>query len=286
MSNHWIEDDEGHGVYERVDGQTAMRDVMLAGIYEPVGQVPELSSLLAPLLDTEEKSGLVAVKDTVRPAAVAALETMKFVQVSAQGVDPIEGNATYVLGEFGGSGWVTGMVNQGYMVMVQLASVNTGSPILAATKAPVTIVQRCQRNKGWAMVAGPAQLAIDAMAIAMGQVAPACPAGTIWNPQSVSCVPAQLPPPNGGGEQVQPVPAEEKKTPSWVLPVAIGGGALLIAGLLVIGQRRPARPRPMTPNKSRSNRTRADQFRKKQRMASLRNLKKARTALRRKRAGK
>lgn len=241
MSKIVLDRDEGYGVYERTDRHTPMRDVMLAGIYEPVGAVPELATLLAPLEATAELNGLVVVRTEYRQAAIAALETMKFVQASAAGADPIEGNATYVLGGFGGSGWVTSMISAGLVVMVQSQSVQTGSVLLAATKNPYIVAQRCKPGAGWAVLGGSdaivAQAAEKLKPITIGPPGGCKPPYVL---QGDMCV---LP-------QTAPAPAPEKKLPEWVLPVAIGGGALLIAGLLVIGQRRSA-PARMTPNRRR-----------------------------------
>ena len=248
MSKIVLDRDEGYGVYERTDRHTPMRDVMLAGIYEPVGAVPELGTLLAPLNATVELNGLVVVATEYRQAAVAALETMKFVQSSAAGADPIEGNATYVLGGFGGSGMITSMISSGYVVMVQSQSVQTGSVRLAGTKNPALVAQLCKPGAGWAVLGGSDAIVAEAGRLAQTPVAPTCPACTTWSTVQNACVA----PVNGGGKQAPaPAPAPEKKLPEWVLPVAIGGGALLIAGLFVIGQRGAARPKAMTPNRRR-----------------------------------
>jgi Sec-independent protein translocase protein TatA len=311
MNKRWIEDDEGYGIYERIDGNTPMRDVMLAGIYEPVGQVPELSTLLAPLLDVEERSGLVAVKDAVRGTAVAALEMMSFTPSTTGTADPIEGSASFLVGQMGGSGWVTSMSGSGYMVLVNLESVQTGSPQLAATKSAVTIVDRCKRGKGWAMLSGPAQLAIDAMNLATLQVTPSCPAGTIWDVDSKSCQSFACPPPSAwdaiqgrcvaGGGAVVPTPGgttptSEKKMASWVLPVALGGGLLVVVGLLVIGQKRAPRPAAMRANKSYRDMTKAERAKlikrlrelskKSEKTKRMRSLRKARRPLAKSRKGK
>lgn len=244
MSKIVLDRDEGYGVYERTDRHTPMRDVMLAGIYEPVGVVPELSTLLAPLEATAELNGLVVVRTEYRQAAIAALETMKFVQSSAAGADPIEGNATYVLGSFGGSGWVTSMISAGLVVMVQSQSVQTGSVRLAATKNPSLVAQLCKPGAGWAVLGGSDAIVAEAAELVKPKytIGPpgGCPEGYVL--KGDLCQPEQQAP--------APAPAPEKRLPEWVLPVAIGGGALLIAGLLVIGQRRSA-PARMTPNKRR-----------------------------------
>jgi len=247
MTRRWVQDEEGYGVYEHTDQNTPMRDVMLAGIYEPMGVVPELSTLLAPLAATVELNGLVVVRTEYRQAAIAALETMKFVQSSAAGVDPVEGNATYVLGGFGGSGWVSSMISAGSVVMVLSQSVQTGSVQLAATKNSALVAKLCVPSGGWVVLGGSDSIVAAAAAslkppITIGPPG-GCPEGSIL--KGDVC------------EIQQPAPAEDKKLPAWVLPVAIGGGALLIAGLLVIGQRGPARPKPagaMRANKKRGKR--------------------------------
>jgi len=248
-----LDRDEGYGVYERTDRHTPMRDVMLAGIYEPVGAVPELGTLLAPLNATVELNGIVVVATEYRQAAIAALESMKFVLSSAATADPIEGNATYVLGGFGGSGWVTSMISAGLVVMVQSQSVQTGSVRLAATKNPYIVAQLCKPGAGWAVLGGSDAI----VAQAAGTLKPITigPPGGCKPPyvlQGDMCVLPQTAP--------VPAPAEENKLPAWVLPVAIGGGALLIAGLLLVGKKGSPRPKAMTPNAARAAASRSTRY--------------------------
>jgi hypothetical protein len=247
MTRQWVEDEEGYGVYERTDKNTPMRDVMLAGIYEPIGAVPELSTLLAPLAATAELNGLVVVRTEYRQPAIAALESIKFTLSSAASADPIEGDATYVLGGFGGSGWVTSMIGAGLVVMVLMQSVQTGVVHLAATKNPGIVAQLCAIGKGWSVLGGSDAVVAEASKIAQTPAVPTCPAGTTWSSMQNACVA-----PINGGEK--PAPAEDKKLAAWVLPVAIGGGALLIAGLLVIGQKGPKPAATMRANNTRGKR--------------------------------
>ncbi|GAG32528.1 unnamed protein product, partial [marine sediment metagenome] len=215
-------DFEGVDVYERTDQGPRIDDEFRWGVYhrDGLGAVPGTEQLLAPLLDVEEKSGLVSVADDKRPMAVQALQLMVFAPDQAAATDPISGQASFVVGSTG-SPWVQAYVGQGYMVMVNLASVSTGNPRLMMTKTPKTIVYYAKRGGGYAMVAGPPALAVAASQLATQPEA--CQAGYVR--KKGVCTPMVL---NGKGPpQTNGQPAAAAaEAPKWLVPVAIAAGVL------------------------------------------------------------
>jgi len=207
---HFTKSDfEGVNVYERLDQGPNIEDEFRWGVYHRagLGQVPATDQLLAPLLDVEQKSGLVSVADDKRPMAVQALQLMVFApDQTAQG-DPITGQASFVMGS-AGSPWVQSYVDQGYMVMVNLASVSTANPRMMMTRSPETIAHYAKQGGGYAMVAGPSALANQAAQLASPPPTPA------------------LPPPNGVPAPVATPAAAE--APKWLLPAALAAGVLVV----------------------------------------------------------
>jgi hypothetical protein len=249
MKHATIEDYEGVGVYERFGPRGPADDAFTYGVYTrlrrgparnlpapdaesaafgvyaSVGQtsLPGEAELLGTLLDTEERSGLVAVKNDKRAYAVQALEVLHFQQTSAQGVDPIVGQASYILGS-GSQQWVTSLTSQGWMVMIATASVPSGAIQVIATKDPKTIAYYATAAQGYAMVDGPAELAVAAQNY---KLASSCPAGTSFDSATGQCKSLAQ-----GGSSTAAAKASAG-TPEWVVPVAIGAGVLVVGYLIL-----------------------------------------------------
>jgi hypothetical protein len=230
MRHETIEDYEGVGLYERLDRGPRLDDEFRYGVYQRVGMgassVPGMDQLLASLLDTEEKSGLVAVKNDKKQYAVQGLELLTFQRTSAPGADPMVGQASYVLGTVG-SPWVKQFVLQGFMVMVATATVPSGNVAVMVTSNPETIATYATQQGGFAMVDGPAELAVAATNFkASQQQPPTCPGGQAWAPALNQCVPIP------GGVENQAA-AAKTGTPNWLI---LGGVALAVVavGALVL----------------------------------------------------
>jgi hypothetical protein len=190
-----------------------------------------MNELLAPLLATEEKSGIVLVAYDKKPMAIQALSMLHFQQTSAQGADPVQGQASYVIGS-GPSGWVGVFTSQGYMVMVSRASVPTGNVQAMMTKNPQTIANYATEEGGYVIVDGPADLASRAMQIKIaGQTPPACPGGQAWAPAQNACVPIPGGVENGAAKNG--AAAAATKAPSWLVPVAVAAGVLVVGALVL-----------------------------------------------------
>jgi hypothetical protein len=242
-----VEEWEGYGSYERVGRDPGLVDALRWGVYQPLGQVPELSKLLEPLSATVEVNGILRVRTELVEPAVAALESMKLTGVSPDAVDPIDAKATWVANFPSATDWVHQAVAAGQAVLVQPSSVMTGSPSVCLTSLPAVIAERCRRAGGWALVVAPQQLIDAAVAIAGAKagVPSACPPGTVLSSSTGLCVAAATAAPAAAPKALAP----------WVIPVAVGGGALLIVGLLVVAQREPKQPRA-TANPRRRRRPR------------------------------
>lgn len=224
-----IQDYEGVGVYERTDQGPRVSEEVRWGIYSAsgMGQMPGTEELMAPLLQTDEQSGLVVIAYDKQALAVQTLEMMSFQPDASAVADPIQGQASFIV-VGGGSSWVRDYVAQGYMVMINLASVSTASPRMMMTRDPRTIAQFATRGGGYAMVKGPSELAIQAAAFAAPPApAPTCPPGTAWAPAQQQCVP--YPP---GAQDQPPAAAARAAAPKWLLPVAIGAGVFGLGALL------------------------------------------------------
>jgi hypothetical protein len=221
----------GYGDYRRVGPDYGMQEALSYGVYSPQRGAVSLAGLLDPLLDTETTTGLVAVRQDAVTPAVAALQSMSWEPgTGPEGV--LWGKATYLPGPNAKSGdWVNQFVGQGYMVMVEVGTVSAGSPNVAATKIPAAIVALCTAKGGWAMLTGPVELVVAAQQLLLTAPPPpdpvaACYAGGgMWDGESSKCIPRS----SSGA------PPPEKN--SWILPVAVIGGVVVVAGLLLLGQR-------------------------------------------------
>lgn len=254
-------DYEGYGVYEHYSP-------VLSGM----GQVPDLSALSTP----ECINGLGHVPAAQKAVAKQALELMVFFPSGNEGVQygGISGEASLVMGDTGGS-WVSDLVAQGYVVMAERTLAPTGSVSIMATALPASVVlfAGCPDPKYLIVDAHPAALAAAQLYKASGAPAvppepgeapapdpsAACPAGMVGVPPY--CISAQSPwpqppapaplpgapepvPPLVVPPAVEPTPAEpaaepqKAALPSWAVPVAIGGGLLVITAAVLYSARR------------------------------------------------
>ena len=226
----------GYGDYRRVGPDYGMQEALTYGVYQPLSGANGLSGLLDPLLDTEQETGLVSVRTEAVGPAVVALQSMSWVPLSGpEGV--IWGKVTFLPppGSHSKSGgWVTAFVAQGYAVMIETASVPSAEPNVAMTNVPQALAELCRPVGGWALLTGPADLIIAAQealkaGLPISDPSAACYAGGgMWDGESSQCVPRPA------EEEPPPPPA---KTASWVLPVAVIGGIVVIAGVLLVAQR-------------------------------------------------
>jgi hypothetical protein len=224
----------GWGDYRRIHGDHGMQDALSYGVYQPLTHAHGLSGLLDPLLVTEESTGLVAVKSEAIGPSVTVLQSMSFTPQTAN--DPITGVATFLptTGTLSGD-WVEKYVAQGYGVLVNLASVASSQPALTMTKHPDVVADACTPSAGWAWLTGPDALMIAAhnvVVLRQSQTqqtpAQACVAqGGMWDGEANRCV--SLP--------AQAAAAPAPKSSSWILPVALIGGVVLVAGVLIIAQK-------------------------------------------------
>lgn len=136
-------DYQGYGVYEHDHGMGAF------------GQLPDVASLQ----QVQIINGLAHVPTNLKPAAKAALEQMTFKQDPGTHVGGVTGTATYVFGQSGGP-WVTNLVNQGLVVMVDRGSAATGTVKIVASREPNTIALMAGPTSTYVIVAAnPATLA-------------------------------------------------------------------------------------------------------------------------------
>jgi hypothetical protein len=227
----------GYGDYRRIRAGDEMQEALSWGVYRPMTHAHGLSGLLDPLLDTEDSTGLVAVKQEAVAPSIQVLESMSFTEdkMSPLAIEVV-GTASFVLGPdaFQGS-WVRSYADRGYIVMVEEASVSTGIVRVAMTKHPGVIAVLCVRAGGWVILTGPIALVIAAQALLGQHPAPGTPTpaeacvvqGGMWDGEASRCV---MPP----GPEASPPPAGKS---SWILPVAVIGGVVLVAGVLIIAQK-------------------------------------------------
>ena len=226
----------GWGDYRRIHGDHGMQDALSYGVYQPPTHAHGLSGLLDPLLATEESTGIVAVKPEAIGPSVTVLQSMSFTPQTP--TDPITGVATFLPTSGAVSGdWVEKYVAAGHGVLINLASVASSQPVLTMTKHPDLIADSCTPSAGWAWLTGPDALMIAAhntvvLRQSQGQQTPAqaCVAqGGMWDGEASRCV---MP---GPGPEATLAPAP--KSSSWVIPVAVIGGVILVAGVLIIAQK-------------------------------------------------
>jgi hypothetical protein len=224
----------GYGDYRRIRPGDEMQEALTWGVYRPLTHAHGLSGLLDPLLDTEESTGLVAVRQEAVAPAIKVLESMSFTEDKrAPEAVEIVGTASFVLGPSALQGtWVRSYADLGYMVLVEESSVSTGTPRVAMTKQPGVIAELCVRAGGWVMLTGPVNLAIAAQDILLGSTpgtptpAEACiVAGGVWDGETSAC---RMP---------TAALAPAAKSSSWILPVAVISGLVLITGVLLIAQK-------------------------------------------------
>jgi hypothetical protein len=228
-------DYEGYGVYER--------DYLGMGAF---GQLPNLSTLQ----DFEDIGGLAHVPVQAKPGAKAALELMV-----PQSSDDDTFTASFILGQTGGA-WVADLVTKGAVVMVERASIAGGAGVLtiyATDRGDEVVGLASTPNPPFVIVDGhPAVLAAalaqrnlpgvpvpvpglpvpvpglppipGVPALIPGAPCPAGMVGTAW--PDCKPLPGDIPDPG-------PEPEDAKVgLPTWVVPLAIAGGAIaLVAGI-------------------------------------------------------
>jgi len=160
-------DFNGYGVYED--------DRLGRGVF---GQLPDLSTLQ----QFEDVRGLAHVPFAAKMAAKAALEMMVLTREPAPELGGVSGQASFILGSLG-TPWVTQLVGQGMVVMIERASIASGTPKVLASALPPSVVM-------FAGTPNPRYVIVDAHPIALA-AAEAFKAGA---PPPV-VLPGQLPQP-------------------------------------------------------------------------------------------
>jgi hypothetical protein len=160
-------DFNGYGVYER--------DRLRSGAF---GQLPDLSSLQ----QFEDVRGLAHVPTAAKLAAKAALEMMVLSRDPAPELGGVSGQASFILGQLG-TPWVTQLVGQGMVVMIERASIASGTPKVLASALPPSVVM-------FAGTPNPRYVIVDAHPVALaaaeafkaGTAPPATPPGQLPQP--------------------------------------------------------------------------------------------------------
>jgi hypothetical protein len=189
--------------------------------YSAIGSVPYLLPILGSLgIETHQESGLRAVSESARPAAIAAFQTQGVLGITNAQPDSDKILATWQVGITAGDQWVDRAVADGYMVLIRTDTLAQGTVPVMITKSAETIAASATQAGGWVMLAGAEGLAVAAVKVAM---ASKCPGGQAWAPAKSACVPIP------GGDQ-PPAPPQPGKSgvPSWALPAAVVAGILLL----------------------------------------------------------
>lgn len=238
-------DFEGYGVYA-YDG---------VGI----GQVPDLGSLS----QYERVNGLAHVPKAYEPMAKQLLDQMVFTKTDLPELGGVTGEASFILGSTGG-GWVDGLVHDGYVVMIERATVPTGHIRVVASSVPATVVLLAgQTDPHFVIVDADGQALAAAEAYARGQapipgggtpVPPGVPEPPPGARHAAPCTPEEAERagwcyPIPGGVEPEPTPGPQPgptKMAGWVLPAAIGASAIALVAVFA-AKSKPA----LTPNRRR-----------------------------------
>jgi hypothetical protein len=232
------QDYEGVDNYEGTGSTAGYGDYHGAGLGQlpiPPQIVAQIQSLFGQLVVVDD-TGMQRVSQP--EYATSALDQLEL-QVTANALDElIEGQAGLPT-SYPNVPWVQNRVNQGYVVMVNPASISTGKLLVRMTKQPAVIAASAGQELGpasYVIVQGPPATIEAAHQIRHGVVAP--PQVPPGQPPVVvpPAPPYDFPPGTPPGPHGQP-PGTPPTTPpgwwdqnkGWAIPAAaVGGGGLLL----------------------------------------------------------
>lgn len=191
-----------------------------------------LASLLSGGVDSS--SSMKVVKPELRLAAISALNSTTM-QIASSDSGVQYGTASLIAGTLNGTNWASAAIQNGQAVLIQPNSVPSGGVLVALASAPGYVMDLARGQ--YVLVDGPPALVQAALALAQGG------GGGVVTPGGGGAVT-----PGGGGGAVAPAPAPGA-WPSWALPAALGGAALVVGYFAL---RRPS----YTMNRRRARRRR------------------------------
>lgn len=215
-----------HNYHPRPHMITA-RDYEGYGVYASVGQLPQIPGFTLPteLPSMPDKmisvGGIQVVRTEFQQVGITLLDqTTLQLDPGVTAQDPMQmGQASVVFGQLG-SGWASDYISRGYAVLVQIATAESGSPLVMLTNAPKYIVDFASDGDGYVLVAGP-----DALLQAAVQMK--------QNGNGVVQ--------NGNGVVIEP-PVKNGKVatgaPVWMWPAIIGVGAVVLVGGVMAATRK------------------------------------------------
>lgn len=200
-------------------------------------------------LGTENRNGLVFVGPTSKQMALQALHYMA--HKAAGGTGTLWYGDAYVIAATPGSGLsaydvVRDAADAGAVVLVKLSSVPTGTVRLAVAFDPADVMKMAAVSAptDWAILEGDPgtmgqQVTPSGVDCAHPPPGICGPAPAMWSVEQCKCVTPQdkggdQPAGGGGGATQVSAPSE---TPKWLLPVAIGAGALALVAVVVAARK-------------------------------------------------
>lgn len=217
-------DYEGHGVYEF--------DNPLRGY----GQLPAGVSIddIVANMDAHiiNVGGLQVAATNVQQPLMDVLDKLDFVADGDESLPTVAGQASYTLFSFG-SDFATEFREDGYAIMGEKSSVQSGNPRMLLTKIPQVIADNAFMGGPYVIVNAP-----DAL---LGEAQKALSTPPVDN-GAVPPVQTKLPPGcylDMEERVVCPPPAQTATTPAWLLPVVVGvGGLAIVAVAVAVGSKR------------------------------------------------
>lgn len=206
-------DYEGYGVYDEDEYASAQG----GNFGQPQGPLPPLPQLVV------TDGGLQVVESNLSALALQAYNATSL-SISSQTASTIRGTASVVVNVLG-SGWASSWIGKGYVVMVEIASVESGASGILISNSPQEVRASAQSGAPYVIIGGPP--AVVAAARAVPIVEP-CPDAMVMTPTGCQPIPGGVDdgPKNG-------IQKAEAGLPQWVVPVAVGVGALAIAAYVM-----------------------------------------------------
>jgi hypothetical protein len=171
--------------------------------------------------------GIQVIKGEYRDIAVGMLDqtTFDFDQPD-HNAPMVTGQSSVILGTLG-SGWASDYLAKGYAIMADIATIQGGAPTIMMSKIAADIAANAGVGGRYVVVAAPGSLLGSAQVLAAGPLpGPGAPP-----PLDPSQFPA--PPPGVTGPE-----KAEAATPSWLLPVVIGVGALAVLAVVATAKKK------------------------------------------------
>jgi hypothetical protein len=172
--------------------------------------------------------GIQVAKTEVQKPLLDVLDKMDFTPDGDETAVTVTGTAAYVILSFG-SNFASEYLANGYAVMGEKTSVQSGAPRMMMTQIPSVVAENAFMGGSYVVVAAPASLLQQAQE-ALGK--PGQPAG----PPPPGPLPPGTEPPYT--PPVKPPAQARTGAPEWMLPAVVAvGGLALIAAFAAIGSK-------------------------------------------------